>query len=638
MCGIAGILIARDRMNAASLPSIAERMGNALYTRGPDSSGVWSDSAQGIALAHRRLAIIDLSPEGHQPMHSASGRYIISFNGEIYNYQALRARLTYPWCGYSDTEVLLAAIEIWGIERTLQECDGMFAIALWDQQEQRLSLARDRMGEKPLYYGWVNGNIVFASELKAFKTLPEWSPSINRDALHMLMGYSYIPAPQAIYESIHKLPAAHYVQFKRGDHQASPQAYWSLPAVVAYGTQHRLTLSDADATEALDAQLRLCVKERMMSDVPLGAFLSGGVDSSTIAALMQAQSAQPIKTFTIGFSEQRFDEAPFAKAVAAHLGTQHHELYLSAQQALEVISRLGTIYDEPFADSSQIPTYLVSHFARQHVTVALSGDGGDELLGGYNRYVRGPAIWNMLTMVPHQLRIPASKLLLALHSGIISKIVPGGNSTAARLMRKLGNYYEKIGTKSPEEFYQKLCATNEHTRALVIGGSAPNLLPKLDELNLDYTQWMMLQDALTYFPGDIMTKVDRASMAVSLETRTPFTDPDLITLAWQLPLHQKIRDRKGKWLLRQVLYRYVPQPLIERPKSGFSIPLAGWLRGPLKDWAADLLAPGLLKQQGYLHPQTVEQLWNAHQSGGRDMEHRLWNILMFQSWLAQQTA
>ncbi|MBN8544217.1 MAG: asparagine synthase (glutamine-hydrolyzing) [Alphaproteobacteria bacterium] len=636
MCGIAGILIARDRVDAASLPSLAQRMGDALYTRGPDSGGIWCSHEQGIALAHRRLAIIDLSPEGHQPMHAVSGRYVISFNGEIYNYQELRARLNYSWRGHSDTEVLLAAIETWGIERTLRECDGMFAIAIWDMQEQCLTLARDRMGEKPLYYGWANGNIVFASELKAFTTLPNWSPSINRNALHMLMGYSYIAAPHAIYEGIHKLAAAHYVQLKRGDTHATPLPYWSLPAVVEYGTQHRSSLSDSDATEALDAQLRLCVKERMMSDVPLGAFLSGGIDSSTIAALMQVQSTRPIKTFTIGFAEQGFDEAPFAKAVAAHLGTEHHEIYLSPQQALEVIPQLATIYDEPFADSSQIPTHLVSHFARQHVTVALSGDGGDELLGGYNRYVRGPTIWNTVNLLPHQLRIPLAALMLQLHTGLISKLLPNHNSTAARLARKLGNYYEKIGTRTPEDFYLKLCSINEHTESLVIGGHAPDLLPKLQGLNLDYAEWMMLQDALTYFPGDIMAKVDRASMAVSLETRTPFTDPDLIALAWRMPLHQKIRGNKGKWLLRQVLYRYVPEALIERPKSGFSIPLAQWLRGPLKGWAADLLAPDLLKRQGYLNPQTVQQLWNAHQSGGRDMEHRLWNILMFQSWLAAQ--
>ncbi|MFZ4125919.1 MAG: asparagine synthase (glutamine-hydrolyzing) [Rickettsiales bacterium] len=638
MCGIAGILIARDRVDAASLPSIAQRMGDALYTRGPDSGGIWSDGAQGIALAHRRLSIIDLSPEGHQPMVSVSGRYIISFNGEIYNYQELRARLSYAWRGHSDTEVLLAAFEIWGIERTLRECDGMFAIALWDTQEQRLTLARDRMGEKPLYYGFIDGAIVFASELKALKTLPHFSPSINRDALHMFMGYSYIHAPHSIYQGIYKLPAANYVQLTRSDTHALPQAYWSLAEVVAYGTQHRLTLSDTDATEALDAQLRLCVKERMMSDVPLGAFLSGGIDSSTIAALMQAQSTRPIKTFTIGFAEQGFDEAPFAKAVAAHLGTEHHEIYVSPQQALEVIPRLATIYDEPFADSSQIPTHLVSHFARQHVTVALSGDGGDELLGGYNRYVRGPAIWNTITIVPQHLRVPLSRLLLALHSSFVSRLAPRSASTTSRLIRKLGNYYEKIGTRTPEEFYQKLCAINEHTDSLVIGGNPPDLLPKLGGLNLDYAEWMMLQDALTYFPGDIMTKVDRASMAVSLETRTPFTDPDLIALAWSMPMSMKIRGGKGKWLLRQVLNRYVPPALIERPKSGFSIPLAQWLRGPLKNWAEDLLAPETLTRQGYLNPRTVQQLWNAHQSGGRDMEHRLWNILMFQSWLAQQNA
>jgi asparagine synthase (glutamine-hydrolysing) len=633
MCGIAGIFAKNDGADAALLHSLAEKMGLAIATRGPDDSGVWTDASEGLALSHRRLSIIDLSPEGHQPMASASGRYVLVFNGEIYNYLELRDKLTYPWRGHSDTEVMLAAFEAWGVEAALKAMNGMFAFAVWDKETKTLTLARDRMGEKPLYYGFANNRFVFASELKAIATLPGWSPTINRDAIHLLTRYSYIPAPHSIYEGISKLMPAHFVQIKAGQRDLQQKPYWSLEDVAEYGLKNRFELSDSDATDELEKRLSFAVGQRMMSDVPLGAFLSGGVDSSIITALMQKQSNRPVKTFTIGFHEQGFNEAPFAKAVAQHLGTEHHEIYLSAQQALDVIPNLPTMYDEPFADSSQIPTYLVSHFARQHVTVALSGDGGDEVFGGYNRYVRGPQIWDTLSLIPRAIRIPAAKLMLALHTSVISKAVPEGNSHLSRLVRKLGNYYEKIGTPSKEEFFIKLVATYDESRALVIGGTLQPLLPNIKPLELTFAEWMMLQDALTYFPGDIMTKVDRASMAVSLETRTPFTDPDLIQFAWQLPINKKIRHNKGKWLLRQVLYRHVPEALIERPKSGFSIPLASWLRGPLKSWAADLLATETLKRQGYFDADGVQKLWNSHQSGKRDREHQLWNILMFQSWL-----
>lgn len=637
MCGIAGIFLGNDGIDAAQLHALASLMGDALHTRGPDDHGVWTDAPHGLALAHRRLSIIDLSPEGHQPKVSASGRYVVSYNGEIYNYKELRARLDYPWRGQSDTEVLLAAVEAWGIEKALVELNGMFAFAVWDRQERTLTLARDRMGEKPLYYGRVNGMFVFASELKAFKSLPGFAPTINRDALNLLIRYSYIPAPHSIYDDIHKLMPGAYVQIKPGQAYAAQERYWSLEQTVEDSITKRLDCSEAEAADALEAQLKFSVGQRMMSDVPLGAFLSGGVDSSTIAALMQVQSSRHIQTFTIGFHEQGFDEAPYAKAVAAHLGTQHSEIYISPQEALQVIPQLSTIYDEPFADSSQIPTYLVSRFARQHVAVALSGDGGDELLGGYNRYVRGPAIWNGLSRIPQSVRIPASKLLLALHTSLLHRLVPPGSSRAARLVRKLGNYYEKMGINSREEFYLKLVAIYDQSHELVIGAKLLPLLPDVKPLQLDYAEWMMLQDALTYFPGDILTKVDRAAMAVSLETRTPFTDPELIALAWRLPLDMKVRNGQGKWLLRQVLYRYVPQALIERPKSGFSIPLGAWLRGSLKSWAADLLSPAALNAQGYLDSGRVQMLWNSHQSGQRDREHQLWNILMYQSWLANNS-
>lgn len=633
MCGIAGIFLQTPSLNAAKMEAIAGQMADALIARGPDGRGVWVDAASGVALSHRRLAIIDLSPEGHQPMVSASGRYVISFNGEIYNYRELRAQLDSSWRGQSDTEVLLAAIEAWGIEKTLQKANGMFAFAVWDNREKTLILARDRMGEKPLYYGWVGDDFVFASELKALQTLPNWQPSINRDALPPLMRYSYISAPHSIYERIYKLLPAHYLIIKAGQQEGKQNRYWSFETMVANSMAQPITSSAEEATNQLEATLKFAVGQRMMSDVPLGAFLSGGIDSSSLVALMQAQSSRPIKTFTIGFKEQGFDEAPYAKAVAKHLGTDHTELYVSASQAAAVIPKLSAIYDEPFADVSQIPTYLVSQFARQHVTVALSGDGGDEMFGGYNRYVRGPAIWNVLAAIPIPIRKMAAKLLLSAHTALIHKITPYGTSPIHQFARKLGNYYEKMGIASAQEFYQKICSIHDSPEEIVLGAKASLQASSQKNLTLNYAEWMMVQDALNYFPDDILTKVDRASMAVSLETRTVFTDPDVMAFAWSLPLNMKIRDGKGKWLLRQMLYRYVPKELIERPKAGFNVPIGLWLRGSLKEWAEDLISTTSLRKQGFLNPEAVQEMWRIHQSGQRDLEHRLWNILMFQAWL-----
>ncbi len=633
MCGIAGIFHTHPRTDAASLHAEATRMADALRLRGPDAGGVWADEASGVALSHRRLSIIDLSPDGAQPMVSASGRYVVSYNGEIYNYQELRARLDYPWQGHSDTQVLLAAVEAWGIEKALQEMNGMFAFALWDAREKTLTLARDRMGEKPVYYGWVGDAFVFTSELKALRTVEGFRPSINREALTMLMRTSYIPAPHSIYEGIHKLEPAHYITLSAGQRGAVAKPYWSFEKMARAQSARRFGGTVRDATDALDALMRHAVGQRMMSDVPLGAFLSGGVDSSTIAALMQAQSSRPVQTFTIGFNEQGFDEAPYAKAVAQHLGTDHHELYVTPREAAAVIPNLPHIYDEPFADSSQIPTFLVAQYARRHVTVALSGDGGDEMFGGYNRYLRGPALWRAISALPLPLRRLVAKALLVAHHTLAGKI--SGNSRTQRLVRKLGNYYEKIGTASAQEFYRGLCSIHNHPEELVLGAKAEMLAN--DDMGLPFAEWMMMQDALTYFAGDILTKVDRAAMAVSLETRTPFTDPELMGFAWQLPLDMKIRDGQGKWLLRQVLDRYVPTSLIERPKAGFAVPIGEWLRGDLKPWAEALLAPDRLAREGYFNVQAVEEMWRQHQTHERDREHQLWNILMFQSWLETQS-
>lgn len=612
MCGIAGIFSSAATRDTPSLEALAHRMSDALIHRGPDDHGLWTDAAHGLALAHRRLSILDLSPSGHQPMLSASGRYVVCYNGEIYNYRALRQQLTYPWRGSSDTEVLLAAIEAMGIERALAAINGMFAFALWDRQEATLTLARDRLGEKPLYYGWLNRDLVFSSELKSFAALPDWTPpEIDPESLHLLMRYSYVPAPRSIYKGIFKLPPATYITIKPGQAASTPRPYWSLHTLVQVETAKRFHGSDEEAIDLLDLQLKQTVGARMLSDVPLGAFLSGGIDSSLITALMQAQAQQPVKTFTIGFTEEAFNEAPYAKAVAHHLGTEHRELYVTPEEAAGIIPQLPTIYDEPFADASQIPTFLVSRFARGHVTVALSGDGGDELFGGYNRYRRGPALWNALSRVPHFLRQPAATGLGA-----------------------FSPFLGKIGAASQEAFYDQLCATNPQAHYLM--QQAPRQLnPHSPGDDLAYAEWMMREDAITYFPGDILTKVDRAAMAVSLETRTPFTDPELIALGWRLPLSMKIREGQGKWLLRQLLYRYVPTALVDRPKSGFAVPLGAWLRGALKPWASDLLSPAMLSAQGHFKPDAVHALWRRHQAGMGNWEKPLWNILMFQSWLNQ---
>ena len=602
MCGIAGIFSLKHTLNASQMETIAKQMADTLVHRGPDSGGVWVNADDGIALSHRRLAIIDISPEGHQPMVSASGRYVVSFNGEIYNYRELRTQLGSLWRGQSDTEVMLAAIEAWGIEKALQKFNGMFAFALWDAQEKTITLARDRMGEKPLYYGFVGDNFVFASELKAFLPVPQWQPSINRDALHSFMRYSYFPAPHSIYQGIHKLKPAHYVCIGARAKEILQKPYWSFVEMAEDSIARRVRISAKEAADQLEAKLKFAVGQRMMADVPLGVFLSGGIDSSTIAALMQAQSAKPIKTFTIGFNERGFDEAPYAKAVAKHLGADHAELYLSSAQAADVIPKLPTIYDEPFADFSQIPTYLVSDFARQHVTVALSGDGGDEMFGGYNRHIHAPMLWKLLSKLPSVLR------------------------------KKL---YANAEASSPAEFYRNICSAEMHPETFVIGGKESVLIESGGNLNLEYAEWMMLQDALTYFPDDILTKVDRAAMAASLETRTPFTDPEVMAFAWSLSPRMKIRCQKGKWLLKQVLYRHAPKHLIERPKAGFDVPIKEWLRGSLKDWACDLISSEVLKQQGFLNPTVVENMWSAHQSGKRDMHKQLWNVLMFQAWLGK---
>ena len=628
--------------STTELTSSVRSMVAAIRYRGPDDSEVWCDERAGIGLGHARLAILDLSPEGHQPMVSVSGRYVIVFNGEVYNFAELRSELEIvgqKFRGHSDTEVMLAAFEEWGIEKAVQRFVGMFAFALWDRVDRQLTLARDRLGEKPLYYGWCGEAFLFGSELKALCAHPSWRGDINRGVLASYMRYGYVPLPHSIYLGICKLLPGTWLKISVDDPPGRipvPITYWSAREVAM---REPLTdLSDAAETDALDSLLRQAVGRQMVSDVPLGAFLSGGIDSSTVVALMQCQSSRPVRTFSIGFSESDHDEARYAKLVAAHLGTDHTELYLSAEEALSVIPRLPEIYDEPFGDSSQIPTHLVANLARKHVTVALSGDGGDELFGGYNRYFWGRSIWNRIGQVPQGVRHGVGRLMTSLSPEAwdrIGTLLPRGlwQPTLGDRIHKLASVIDVDG---PDELYRRLVSQHREPGSLVVGADETSIWADAEAAAFgrsDFTERMMFHDLVGYLSDDILTKLDRAAMAVSLETRVPLLDHHLVEFAWRLPLAMKIRDGQGKWLLRQVLYRYVPRELIERPKQGFGIPLDTWLRGPLREWAEALLDEHRLRREGYLHPASIREKWNEHLSGRRNWQYWLWNVLMFQAWL-----
>lgn len=627
MCGIVGIW--------GTLPDKAQVLADAcrrIRHRGPDSDGLWEDREAGLALAHVRLAILDLSEAGHQPMVSACGRYVLVLNGEVYNHLELRERLQQAqqapsWRGHSDTETILASFCAWGVETTLQAAVGMYAIALWDRERRTLTLARDRMGEKPLYYGYTQGNLVFASELKALMPIPGFGRELNRSAIASLMRHNYIPAPQSIYEGIFKLPPGAWLEVReaelRAAHLPTPVAYWSALEAADAGLQSPAAFaSDAQATDALEAVLSQAVGGQMLSDVSLGAFLSGGIDSSTIVALMQAQRSQPVRTFAIGFHEKKYNEAEHAKAVARHLGTDHTELYVTAEDALAVVPTLADMYDEPFADSSQIPTSLVTRMARQHVTVALSGDGGDELFGGYSRYFRVRDWWSKCERYPRPVRQMMGALLSA------STSLPGHGAWRG----KVGKLGELLRTDRHGDFYRQFVSYWADPAHIVKGGVEP---PSLFEQPLRGSVFdvMMKLDMVTYLPDDILVKVDRAAMAVSLETRVPLLDHRVVEFAWRLPFEYKVRGDTGKWLLRQVLYRHVPQALVDRPKRGFAVPLAAWLRGPLRDWAESLLQPERLRQEGWFEPEPILRKWREHVSGHRDWGSRLWGVLMMQAWL-----
>jgi len=646
MCGIAGFWERGGAVNVAHQLKIARRMGEAIRYRGPDDAGAWADPDAGLALSHRRLSILDLSPAGHQPMHSPCGRYVLVYNGEIYNHMELRRDLEaeggqFPWRGHSDTETLLAALGHWGLQQALERLNGMFAFALWDNQSRSLSLARDRMGEKPLYYGRSGGALLFGSELKALAVHPQWRGEVDRDALALFMRHSYVPAPWSIYRGIAKLPPGHYVVVRNGgEGVGEPQCYWDL------GLQAQRGIAGAGEGEGesgalldeLDNLLRDAVALRMRADVPLGVFLSGGYDSSTVAALMQAQSMRPVRTFSIGFHEHGYNEAAHASAVASRLGTEHTELYVTPEQAREVIPHLPGIYDEPFADSSQIPTFLVSQLARRHVTVCLSGDGGDELFYGYHRYFNAERDWNRLRRIPAPLRRLASQGLSRLPGHRLEQFMAAlpARLRIPHLSDRLPRQAAYLGHASGEALYQSRVSHAVHPESLVLGArqtgtllSRPDLLPRLPGLR----ERMLYMDMMTFLPDDILAKVDRASMAVSLEVRVPLLDHRVVELSWRFPAALKFRDGQGKWPLRQVLYRYVPRELVDRPKMGFGVPLGHWLRGPLRDWAESLLDEGRLRREGFLDPAPIRGMWLAHLSGKRQWQHHLWDVLMFQAWL-----
>ena len=641
MCGIVGYW-SKGLADRSLVLSMANKMAN----RGPNDSGAWQGDGDSLALAHRRLAIVDLSTAGKQPMVSRCRMYSLVYNGEIYNHEDLRIELessfgSIHWQGHSDTEVLLIALEKFGVEQTLEKLNGMFAFAFWDGKKKALYLARDRIGEKPLYFGRHRDVFLFGSELKALTVHPKFSRNVDRDSLALFMRHNYIPEPYSIYQNTFKLKPAHYIVVTDNGRNISEQnCYWDLKKHAEYGLKNQI-VDEEMAIEQLDSLLKDSIKRRMMADVPLGAFLSGGYDSTIVAALMQVQSVNPVKTFSIGFKEDAFNEAQYAKQVAKHLGTEHTELYVEPQQALDVIPKLPEIYDEPFSDPSQVPTFLVSQLARQHVTVALSGDGGDELFCGYSRYFIQKNTWRFVRNVPISMR-PLIAFFLNNFPGSVAnalmKIVPK-KYRVSNVSDRLPKLAEWVNNKSFEQFYRHSVSHSKASDQIILNAGVcttkfESLAGRLSVFKDQ--EKMMLLDSLTYLPGDILTKVDRASMAVSLEARVPLLDHRLVEFAWRLPIAMKTKNRQSKWPLRQVLYKYIPKEIMERPKQGFSVPIEDWLTGPLRGWAEELLDERKLHEQGFFDPEPIRKMWSEHILGKRRWHYYLWSVLMFQAWLGNQ--
>ena len=645
MCGIAGIIQTSLTMGIDQLRAAAAGMCRAIAHRGPDDEGVWIDRGAGVALSHRRLSIIDLSVDGHQPMASPAGRFVAVFNGEIYNYKALREQIDRSgsfvcWRGHSDTEVLLAACDAWGVEEAVRRCNGMFAIAIWDNRDRVLVLARDRMGEKPLYYGWQGRTFLFGSELSALEAFPGFAATLDPEAVSAYLRFAYVPSPLSIYTGIRKLPAGKlaWISPNQGEAADKVSTYWSVPI-----PRPSPTLDSHEAVDRLHELLRDAVKMRMHADVPIGAFLSGGVDSSTITALMQDGASRPVHTYSIGLREKSHDEAADANQVARTLGTAHEELYITAQDALNVVPQIPELYSEPFADSSQVPTYLLSKLTRRHVTVALSGDGGDELFGGYVRYLQVPKLVKFCETVPGAFRRRLATVLeIAARPFWVNLVAAGPRSFAVHFSTEhLVKLAGVMRITDDREMYKLLISQWRDPAAIAPGLPAPRLA--VDERQFgegcrSVLDWLMYMDQLTYLPDDILVKVDRASMAAGLEARAPFLDHRVVEFASQLPVSMKVRSGQGKWVLRQVLYRYLNPKMVERPKQGFGIPLADWLRGALREWADSLLSKSTLLEHGIFDPAAVRAVWEDHLAGRGNHHHRLWVVLMMQSWLGRKRA
>ncbi|HWD90892.1 MAG TPA: asparagine synthase (glutamine-hydrolyzing) [Verrucomicrobiae bacterium] len=639
MCGIAGIWFAKAE-GRERLETSARAMGGAMSHRGPDAEGIWTDAPRGLALTHRRLSILDLTEAGAQPMHSHCGRFVIIYNGECYNFTELRNQLVAAGCvfrGSSDTEVIVESCARWGVHKTLEHLNGMFAFALWDRQTGELVLARDRIGIKPLFYGWFGGAFWFGSELKALRALKEFKPELNVESIGQFLKYGYIPAPHSVFKGIFKLPAAHLLTMKSASEKASPECYWSVVRDWGQKGAHAFKGTAAEAQEQLDQMLRKSVRGQMISDVPLGAFLSGGVDSSTVVAMMQAESTRPVKTFTIGFEEAGFNEAESAREVARHLKTDHTDLVLTAGEAQAIVPMLGQMFDEPFADASQIPTFAVSRLARKHVTVSLSGDGGDELFAGYRHYTVSAGRLNRLNRIPSLARKLASggaRIVSERGWDRVFNLIPAGDNASGFKVHK---YASLLGHGNAMSQYDLINSRWFAPETVVRGLSngAARAAAQNHAAGLDLIELMAVADLNQYLPEDILVKLDRASMAVSLESRVPLLDHDVVAFALSLPLEYKRSNGTGKVVLRRVLEKYVPREIIDRPKKGFSVPIAQWVRGPLRDWAEDLLEKNRGQHGELMDQEIIGRKWREHLAGRRDNSELLWPVLMFESWAQQ---